>query len=148
VVIVTDKRRNYLTTLKMARLNQACVPVREALATPYLVGTVLTSPDYRDVDVRVMLDDDEFDAIFMGRPLLWSWLCQATCAYLADATDLPIDFQVQRRSHANARYSGPRSPLGRRERLYAGGGDATPDLVDLEPTAALAVARAVNGEPG
>lgn len=124
---MTKKRSRFLTTLEQARLDQACFPVRQALGTPYLVGTVLTGQDWRDVDVRVLMKDEDFDAVFGGREALWAWVCQSTTAYLADATGLPIDFQVQRRSEANEKYPGPRSALGIRSHYtYAGGGDATP----------------------
>jgi hypothetical protein len=44
---------------------------------------------------------------------------------LAQQTGLPVDYQIQRMTEANAKYDGMRNPIGRR-RTYAGGGDATP----------------------
>lgn len=48
-----------------------------------------------------------------------------TMRMLTEDTGLPIDFQIQRMTEANAKYDGPRNPLGAGRRDYAGGGDAT-----------------------
>jgi len=121
-------RKSYLTTAEFARLNDACVPVTAAFnCPPYLVGSATETPDYRDVDVRVILADDEFDRIFGGRVLLWSLVCLAIGHYLRDVTGLPIDFQIQRMTEANAKHPTTwRHPLGMSARPFAGGGDATP----------------------
>ena len=98
------------------------------VARPYLVGTagVGTAETYRDVDVRLMLDDDEFAAVCPTQAR-WELLCLAIGTYLAERTGLPIDFQVQRTSEANARFGeGFRNPLGM-GRTFAGGGDGTPE---------------------
>lgn len=47
-------------TLAAGLLLAAGTPVE---ATPYLVGSSLTTRSWRDVDVRVMLDDDHYDAL-------------------------------------------------------------------------------------
>ena len=109
-------------------LNNACIPIAEAFGHhPYLVGSATERGDYRDVDVRSILPDDEFDAIFDGRAPLWSLLCLATSEYLGRLSRLPVDYQVQRMTEANERYGGKsRNPLGVRARHYAGDGDATP----------------------
>jgi hypothetical protein len=121
-------RKSFLTTAEFALLNDACVPVTAAFGgPPYLVGSVNETPEYRDVDLRVILDDDEFDHLFDGKILLWSLVCQAIGHYLRNVTGLPIDFQIQRMSQANVKFpDGPRNPMGFSSRPYAGGGDATP----------------------
>lgn len=92
---------------------------------------VIQSRTYRDVDVRLMLDDDEFAEVCPTRER-WELLCLAIGSYLRERTGLPIDFQIQRTREANERYSGPRNPLGlvhsegRPGRVFAGGGDGTP----------------------
>lgn len=98
----------------------------------YLVGTAQTGGDYRDVDVRTILRDDEFDAVFGARPDLWEAWCFTTCAWLKAATGLPVDYQVQRMTEANEKHhGGGRNPLGSvartriHGRQYAGRGDAT-----------------------
>lgn len=120
-------KKSGLTTLNLHLLDAACVPIWAAFANTYLVGTAQTGGEYRDVDVRTILEDDEFDRLFgypNGRPL-WELICQSVAFRLAQQTGLPIDYQIQRMTEANAKFDGPRNPIGRK-RTYAGGGDATP----------------------
>lgn len=119
-------RRTHLSTLELHELDEACGPVRQAFGTPpYLVGSALEKADFRDVDVRLILDDEEFDRLFTGRKELWGFLCRAIATYLRARTSLPIDFQIQRQTEANEKHDKPRNPLGTRTlALYAGGGDA------------------------
>lgn len=120
------QRRCHLTGAELMRLNDACIRITEAFGDPpYLVGSVGERSDFRDVDVRTILPDDEFDALFAGRKFLWSLLCLAVSEYLRSATGLPVDYQVQRMTEANEKCPGPRNALGVHGRLYAGGGDAT-----------------------
>jgi hypothetical protein len=83
---------------------------------PYHVGSSLDRKDWRDVDVRLILDDDEFERRFgtirsaeVNRKLAAVTL--AFCALGKEMTGLPIDFQIQPRSHANELYPGKRSAL-------------------------------------
>lgn len=124
----STRKTSYLTTADFARLNDACVPVTAAFGgPPYLVGSATERPDYRDVDVRVILADEDFDRIFGGQVLLWSLICLAIGQYLRDVTGLQIDFQVQRMTEANEKHPTTwRNPLGFTARPFAGGGDATP----------------------
>lgn len=123
----TKPRTDSLTTVQMYHLDQACDLVRRALNTPYLVGTAGSGGPYRDVDVRVMLDDDEYAAVCPTRER-WELLCLSISAYLSERTGLPIDFQIQRLTEATERYAkGTRNPLGMK-RSFAGGGDGTPAL--------------------
>jgi hypothetical protein len=91
---------------------------------PYLVGTAATSKTWRDVDVRLMLPDDEFDAMFPNHvkpdraDAMWALQCAAISELAKQRTGLPVDFQIQRMSEANTRYPGPRIPLG----MYVAGG--------------------------
>jgi len=120
-----------LTTSELLRLDRACIDVAEAFNhPPYLVGSANKGDTFRDVDVRTILDDDEFDAIFGTRPDLWGLFCLATSVYLSEATGLRIDYQVQRQTDANAKHKGERNALGividsRTVRDFAGRGDAT-----------------------
>ena len=85
------------------RLDAACGIVNEALGeTSWLVGSALKHNDWRDVDVRVLMDDDKFDNLFgdvsrRANPF-WSLFCMSVSEYLRAATDLPVDFQVHPRS--------------------------------------------------
>lgn len=83
---------------------------------PYLVGSVLRGRDWHDVDVRLILPDDEWEAMGLGKPgrhgAKWSALCMAFAALGHKMTGLPIDFQIQQQTHANKVYDGPRFSLG------------------------------------
>lgn len=104
---------------QMFLLDLACQPIAEALGTPYLVGTAGTAyvsterQEYRDVDVRLILADDRYDLLAeaLGSGGV-AFLGLAIGQYLASLTDMPIDFQVQRQTQANAMHQGSRNPLG------------------------------------
>lgn len=118
----------YLTTAQLADLELAAVPIKDAFGhPPYLVGSANDRKSYRDVDVRTILADEEFDALFGTRPKLWAFVCLLISHYLTVETSMPIDYQVQRRSEANEKFSGGmRNPLGLEGvGRFAGGGDAT-----------------------
>lgn len=76
---------------------------------PYLVGSAAVGKEWRDVDVRLILPDEEFDALFPpvgpdqpdGR---WDLLCAAISELARQRTGLPVDFQIQRASFANERF--------------------------------------------
>ena len=130
-------RTTLLTTVDLYNLDGACRLISRAFdgGPPYLVGTAEdgSAGTYRDVDVRLMLDDDEFAAVCPTRAR-WELLCVAIGAYLHERTGLPIDFQIQRTAEANERFGGKRrNPVGM-GRTFAGGGDGTPEW-DKEQTA-------------
>ena len=79
--------------------------------TCYHVGSSLTRKDWRDVDVRLILPDDEFAARFGNNESAETnpKLAAITLAFAAlgqHMTGLPIDFQIQSMSHANGIYGG------------------------------------------
>ncbi|MFF8187719.1 hypothetical protein ACF044_10725 [Microbacterium sp. NPDC016588] len=113
---------------QMFALDEACKPIAEAFdATPYLVGTALDRGGYRDVDVRLILDDTTYARLVgVAGPQLAAFLGLAIGEYLAARTGMPIDFQVQQQSAANERHDGPRNPLGLRT-LDNYRGDAAPE---------------------
>jgi len=84
---------------------------------PFLVGSATRTTEWRDVDVRLILPDDEFDALFgeLTEPrclnLKWNAACLAFTALGRDMTGLPIDFQIDRQTEANEEYDGPRHAL-------------------------------------
>jgi len=131
------QRAHWLHLPDEMRLNQACVNLGKAWATPYLVGSAMQRPDWRDVDVRIILPDADFEAMFnvpadadpMPLRLRWSIICSLISRQLTEATGLPVDFQFQSQTQAN-QYGGPRNPLGFFPRFgdeldaeHAGGGD-------------------------
>jgi len=117
-------RANYVPAPHFYNLNQACVIINKAFGENnfgcYLVGSSLKKRDFRDVDVRMIMDDEGYDHMFKNdhgytNPL-WSLMCTTISAWLSAQSGLPIDFQIQRRSHANrdhAKKDGhDRQPLG------------------------------------
>lgn len=115
-------RSNYLSPHQMQRLNLACLPVRDAFGRPpYLVGSVHQRADFRDVDVRTILADQEFDRWFTLGPNdkdgaahadpRWVLICSALSEWLSSVSGLPIDYQIQRRTEANEAHPAWRSAL-------------------------------------
>jgi hypothetical protein len=91
---------------------------KEGICGIYLVGSSLERPTWRDIDVRLIMDDDSFAKLFPDAGQHWEhdsrWLIM-TCSiskWLKEMTGLPIDFQFQPMSHANKRHKGLRSALG------------------------------------
>lgn len=92
--------------------------------TPYQVGSSIYGKQWRDVDVRIILADEKFDALF-GAPYngnkhhhgatdpFWSAMMTAFSLWGQKVTGLPIDFQVHRRSDVTAAdWNRARVPLG------------------------------------
>ena len=85
---------------------------------PYLVGSALAGKDWRDVDVRLILDDEKYAAMELGDPeythhnAKWVSLCLAYSALGKALTGLPIDFQIQQTTYANNKFKESRSALG------------------------------------
>jgi hypothetical protein len=77
---------------------------------PYLVGSALERKDWRDVDVRLILDDEVWETLELGNPGhehqngKWVALCLAFSALGKQMTGLPIDFQIQQQTWANKIY--------------------------------------------
>lgn len=99
-------------------LNQFGQLVADAFGDyPFLVGSALHGKQWRDVDVRLILADDEFEAVCgpLTRPheqnFRWAALCMAFSALGRQMTGLPIDFQIDQRTEANELYDGPRAAL-------------------------------------
>jgi len=87
---------------------------------PYHVGSSLTmKKGWRDVDVRLILDDKTYKKMGLGDPkeahsnARWVALVLAFTALGKYITFLPIDFQIQQRSYANEKFKGHRSALFR-----------------------------------
>lgn len=117
---------HFLTTTAYFKLDVACIPLWAAFGGMkggvYLVGSVLRKPDWRDVDIRAILEDAEYDRIFppstvdrFGENAQWKITCIAISHYLSSVTGLPIDFQIQRQTQANERY--PRAEDHRRNAI-------------------------------
>lgn len=126
-------RHCYLSTVEMHRLDRACRDLWDMAVTNgggvYLVGSSSVRPDFRDVDVRMILPDPAFDRLFGAERELWRLFSYAVSRQLGADTGLPIDFQVQRQTQANE-HKGTRNPMGLitsegMGRAFAADGDAT-----------------------
>lgn len=129
-------RSHFLGAPQFFNLNQACAPIGDAYGNMvFLVGSSLRTRDYRDVDVRCLVEDAEFDRLFPGMAgwgnewtdARWSLLCSAISSWLSERTGLPIDFQFQRQTQANEQYptrEHRRNGLGFFIRPDTGGGAA------------------------
>lgn len=109
-------RSTFLLVNDFERLEEWCrlVDVVFDHHTTYLVGSVMTTPDYRDVDLRCILPDPVFDR-WWSDPLKVRYVNRAISTWGQRETGLPIDFQVQRQTEANAQYTGFRNPMGFRD---------------------------------
>jgi hypothetical protein len=117
-------RANWIPAPHYFELNAACVLVSEAFDPYgfglYLVGSSLERRDFRDVDVRCIMADEHFDRLFPDAAscphmnALWSLLCASVSLYLSKHSGLPVDFQIQRQTEANAEHPGAakRHPIG------------------------------------
>lgn len=108
----TPKRANWIGAPAFFNLNQACIPLVQAFGFHlYLVGSCCHKRDFRDVDIRCILPDEEFDAMFPNCPkpyqldAKWSVMSASISAWLKNQSGgLPIDFQFQRQTDANAEF--------------------------------------------
>lgn len=74
---------------------------------PYLVGSASRGKQWRDIDVRLILDDEKYEELFgmvdhpYQRTKKLNSLTMAFCELGRKLTGLPIDFQIQKQSIAN-----------------------------------------------
>lgn len=84
----------------------------------YHVGSSLMGKKWRDVDVRLILSDEEYESLGFGDPTRthtnpkWVALVLAFSALGQKMTGLPIDFQIQQQTLCNKQYPHQRSALG------------------------------------
>lgn len=120
-------RASFLSPPDFHRLEWACRPILDAFGTPpYLVGSALTRPDFRDIDLRLILDDDVVERMFgaagdwgTAKPPMHGLrllLDIALSDLIAKGAGLPwpIDFQIQSMTEANVPEHGARNPMGMR----------------------------------
>lgn len=118
------KKVSYVGAPKIFELELACRHIYDAFESYgiYLVGSSLERPDWRDVDLRMIMSDEEFFKLFPDAhdndawefDARWLVLTTSISEQLSRITGLPIDFQFQPQTHANARHKGPRHALGMR----------------------------------
>ncbi len=119
---------SYLSPPDLHRLDWTCVPIHRAFdKPPYLVGSALTRPSFRDIDLRMILSDEDVMSMFGAKRLepygtntdpepnrLWLLINIALSDLIAKTAGLswPIDFQIQSRAEANKYTNEPRNPMG------------------------------------
>jgi hypothetical protein len=118
------KKVSYIGVPAVFKLELACKHLNDAYGGfgCYVVGSVLERPDWRDVDVVLILEDEKFRREFpdiqefTGIEFDTKWLLHivALSAWLKEQTGLPVDFKIQPQTWANARHSGTRHPHGLR----------------------------------
>lgn len=114
------KKASYIGAPAVFALEQCCQQINDAFGDYgcYLVGSSLERSDWRDVDVRFIMQDEEFAKLFPDAGQHWEhdarWLLLnvSISERLSKVTGLPIDFQIQPQTHANERHKGLRSALG------------------------------------
>lgn len=109
------KRASYLLVSQQYDLNVACRPVAQLFGYGvYQVGSSLERPNFRDVDLRCILSNEEYDMMFAGddHGKRVKFLNVVISEWIAARTDLPIDFQFQREAEANAEFKGTRNAVG------------------------------------
>ena len=119
------KKTCYVGAPAIFALELACQHINAALGNYgcYLVGSCMERADFRDVDVRFIMEDDAFSILFPNVDLsagsaIWEfdprWLLLNTsiCKWLREQTGLPVDFQIQPQTFANKRHDKGRSAIG------------------------------------
>lgn len=107
---------SYLTVPQFHRLNWACQPIRQAFGvTPFLVGSVQTRPDYRDVDLRLPMGRNERwhgTEFIIEETAILLLVNIAISELLRQQTGLPIDFQLQPLDEWESYDTSLRNPMG------------------------------------
>ena len=103
------ERANYLLTTELHKLQTAVYWLCMGFGwRVYLVGSCLKKRDFRDVDLRCILLEEEEDIFQHPKSTV---IQIALSEYLSNMTGLPIDFQFQTQKEAD-RYDGQRICLG------------------------------------
>ena len=118
------KKSVYIGAPACFALEQCCQQLNDAFDTfgCYVVGSSLERADWRDVDVRLIMSDEQFAKEFPTAGNHWEhdpkWLLLTVSisGWMSKVTGLPIDFQIQPQTHANDRHLGRRDAIGLRIR--------------------------------
>jgi len=106
-------RATYLTVQQQFNLEHACRLLSASFGMhTYHVGSSLERPDWRDVDLRCILDDADYDVLIGANKTKLKFLNVAISEWLAARSGLPVDFQFQRQTEANAEFKGRRNAVG------------------------------------
>ncbi len=116
------KKASYVGVPAIFELRMACNHLEKGFAgETYLVGSSLVKPSWRDVDIVMIMDDEDFEKEFPNagsKDCRWEfdpkWLVM-TCSiskWLSEKTGLPIDFKFQPQTWANEHHNGRRAGIG------------------------------------
>lgn len=117
------KKVSYVGVPAIFELTLACHLLSRGFGnhTIYHVGSSLERPDWRDVDLVMIMPDEAFAAEFPNARMhsaAWEhdpkWLI-LTCAlskWLTEKSGVLVDFKFQPRTFANERHPGPRNAVG------------------------------------
>jgi hypothetical protein len=126
-------KASYIGTPAVFALEQCCQQLWDAFCCNesigycggiYLVGSAMARADWRDVDIRIILNDDEFQKLFpnvcnITTPYWesdprWLMMTVSIAEWMRRVTGLPIDFQFQPQTFANKHHPGKRNAMGLR----------------------------------
>lgn len=113
-------KASYVGAPAIFALELACRDIGDAFGGLgcFLVGSAIDRADWRDVDVRCILSNEDFAAEFPDAGQFWEqdtrWLLLtvAISGWLSKVSGLPVDFQFQPQTHANERHEGARHAIG------------------------------------
>lgn len=103
----------YVGAPAIFKLEMVCMQLHDAFDCLgcYLVGSSIERADWRDVDVRMIMTDEQFARLFPNAQTecsMWEfdprWLLMTTAIteWMRQQTGLPVDFQFQSQTSANA----------------------------------------------
>lgn len=105
------RRSHYLNTVEWFNLNTCGDILYKWLGYQvFLVGSCLTTRDFRDVDIRAIFDSENYTG-FLSSSTDRRIVSMFISAWLSERTKLTIDFQFQTRDEAEE-FKGDRLTLG------------------------------------
>ena len=142
-VIEKPKKWNYLGSPACFTLELACKHLNRAFpGRCYVVGSVLERPDFRDVDIRMMISDEDFRVLFPDvhsslsghweHDTRWLLLTSLISNWLTQTLNIgkPVDFQFQPISWGNKHHSKKRNPIGHTYAKEESAVDKSPEAPD------------------
>jgi hypothetical protein len=112
-VPLPKRRGSYLSVGQQFNLEHQCRLLTAAFgACSYQVGSSLRHGEFRDVDIRCILNDADYDVMIGANEPRLKLLNTSISEWLAARTGLPIDFQFQRMTQANVEFNEQRSFVG------------------------------------
>ena len=118
----TRPKASYVGVPAIFELELACQHLYRAFGNVcYLVGSAIERPDWRDIDIVMIMDDEEFAAEFPAATAggchwefdpKWLIMTIAISKWLSAQCGHLVDFKFQPRTHANERHKGRRHAMG------------------------------------